>query len=120
MQRVRLFLFVEAAAFMVASIIHHGLLIAGYRHHEAAIAEGVIALVLVVGLATALIRPPATRAAALASQGFALLGTFVGICMIAIGVGPRTVPDIVYHVGIVILLVWGLIVARQARGTAAA
>lgn len=29
--------------------------------------------------------------------GFALLGTFVGVFTIAIGIGPRTVPDIVFH-----------------------
>jgi len=42
-----------------------------------------------------------------------LLGTLVGIFTIAIGVGPRTVPDIVYHVTIVIVLVSGLVVAAR-------
>jgi hypothetical protein len=45
----------------------------------------------------------------------ALLGAFVGIFTIAIGVGPRTVPDLTYHAAIVVVLVWGLIVAARVR-----
>jgi len=37
----------------------------------------------------------------------------VGIVMLVIGVGPRTIPDIAYHVVIVIVLAIGLLVARQ-------
>ncbi len=33
---------------------------------------------------------------------------------IVVGVGPRTVPDIAYHVAIVAVLVWGLVVAKRA------
>ena len=33
----------------------------------------------------------------------------------AIGVGPRTVPDIIYHVTILIVLAWGLGVTARAR-----
>jgi hypothetical protein len=35
--------------------------------------------------------------------------------MIAVGVGPRTGPDILYHIAIVAVLVWGIVVARRAR-----
>jgi hypothetical protein len=69
----------------------------------------VIAAVLLAGLACSWLRPPWTRRAGLAVQGFALLGTLVGAFTIAIGIGPRTVPDIVYHVGLLIGLGWGLI-----------
>jgi hypothetical protein len=51
----------------------------------------------------------------LAAQGFALFWTLVGIVTIAVGIGPRTAPDIVYHIGIVGVLVWGLVAARRAR-----
>ncbi len=44
----------------------------------------------------------------------ALLGTLVGIFTIAVGVGPRTVPDIAYHILIVGVLVWGLIVTQRS------
>ncbi len=74
-----------------------------------------IAVVLLVGLVLTWIRPGSTRGVGLAAQAFALLGTLVGIFTIAIGVGPRTAPDIVYHVGIVVLLVSGLVVAVRAR-----
>lgn len=60
-------------------------------------------------------RPARTRAAGLAGQGFALLGTMVGLFTIAIGVGPRTMPDVAYHLAIVAILVWGLLVAKRAR-----
>src|SRR5205809_741478 len=112
---VRLFMFFELAAFTVAALIHFGLLIDGYAHQKAGTAESVIALVLVVGLAATWIRPGSTREIGLAAQGFALLGTLVGIFTIAIGVGPRTAPDIVYHIGILVVLGSGLVVAVRAR-----
>jgi hypothetical protein len=103
----------ETATFLAASFIHSGAMIAGYEHQQARIAEGVIAIVLLVGAALTWIRPAWTRQAGLAAQGFALLGTLVGIFTIIVGVGPRTVPDIAYHLAIVVVLVWGLIFANR-------
>jgi hypothetical protein len=114
MNKIRLFLLVEAVSFATASIIHAGKLVHGYEHPRARIAEAVIALVLLGGWALTWIRPERLRAVGLAVQGFALLGTLVGVFTIAVGVGPRTLPDIVYHMGIVIVLVWGLRVAAHA------
>jgi hypothetical protein len=102
----------EAATFVAASLIHSGVMIAGYEHQKARIAEGVIATVLLVGAVLTWIRPAWTRQAGLAAQGFALLGTLVGIFTIIVGVGPRTAPDVAYHVAIVVVLVWGLIFAK--------
>jgi hypothetical protein len=48
------------------------------------------------------------------AQGFALLGTLVGIFTIIVGVGPRTTPDVIYHIAMVGLLVWGLATAARA------
>ncbi|MGH7566469.1 MAG: hypothetical protein ACREK2_06540 [Gemmatimonadota bacterium] len=101
--------------FIVASLVHAGMLVEGYEHREARIAEAVIAAVLLVALVVSRIRPARTRAAGLVGQGFALLGTLVGLFTIVVGVGPRTVPDVIYHVLIVAVLVWGLAVARRAR-----
>jgi hypothetical protein len=112
---IRLFMLVEAATFMAAASIHAGLLIDGYEHREARIAETIIALVLFAGAALTWLRPELARAAGVAAQGFALLGTLVGIFTIAIGIGPRSSLDIVYHIGIVVVLVWGLSAARRAR-----
>jgi hypothetical protein len=110
-QRIRAFLLLEAAAFVAAALAHSGVLVDGYEHREARVAESVIALVLLGGLMLTWIRPAWTREAGLAAQGFALLGTLVGVFTIVVGVGPRTAPDIVYHLGIVAVLIWGLVVA---------
>jgi hypothetical protein len=112
---IRLFMFVEAVAFLAAASTHFGLLINEYEHQKAGIAESVIAVVLLVGLALTWVRPSLTRTLGLAAQGFALFGTLVGIFTIAIGVGPRTTPDIIYHITIVIVLVSGLLVTARAR-----
>ena len=113
-----LLMLVEAATFIMAAAVHAGLLIAGYEHREARIAESVIALVLLAGAALAWIRPQSVRVAGIAAQGFALFGTLVGIFTIAIGIGPRSALDIVYHVAIVSVLAWGLVLARRTRMTA--
>jgi hypothetical protein len=113
---LRALLLAEATAFITASLIHGGYLVAGYQHRAARIAESVIGIVLVAGAALAWVRPRLTRGAALLAQGFALLGTLVGVFTIIMGVGPRTVPDIVYHIAIVILLAWGLFTAAGQRG----
>jgi hypothetical protein len=112
---IRLFVFIEGAAFIAAALTHFGLLMDGYEHQKAGTAESVIGIVLLVGLALTWIRPGSTRAVGLAVQAFALLGTLVGIFTIAIGVGPRTVPDITFHIGIVLVLAWGLIITARAR-----
>jgi hypothetical protein len=46
---LRILVLFEAATFVAASLIHSGALIAGYEHQQARIAEGVIAIVLLVG-----------------------------------------------------------------------
>jgi hypothetical protein len=112
---IRLFLLFEAATFVVASLIHHGVLIQGGEHAAAGQAESIIAGVLLAGAAASWLRPRWTRTLGLLAQGFALLGTLVGISTIVIGVGPRTIPDLIYHFGIVIVLVWGLAVAWRSR-----
>jgi hypothetical protein len=118
MNKIRVFLLVEGLSFAVASSIHAGMLVQGYEHPRARIAEGVIATVLFVSLVLTWVRPSFLRAAGLYAQGFALLGTLVGLFTIAVGVGPRTAPDIAYHIAIVIVLLWGLRVAA-ASSTAA-
>ena len=110
---IRIFLLVEAAAFLAAASIHLGFSSLGYEHREAGIAESVIAAVLLVGLVWSGLRPASTRRAGRVAQGFALFGTFVGMFTIAIGVGPRTIPDIAYHFAILAVLAWGLAVASR-------
>ncbi len=105
----------EAASFVGAALIHSGVLITGFEHERARIAEGVIAMVLLAGLVSTWIRPGQTRMVGLAAQGFALLGTLVGVVTIVVGVGPRTGPDVAYHLAILVVLASGLrYAARKA------
>jgi hypothetical protein len=115
MKHVQTFLGVEAIAFATAALVHAGILMDGYQHRQAGIAEGVIAGVLLLGLMVSLLRPRSSRVAGLAAQGFALLGTLVGITMISIGVGPQSAFDVALHVCFVTLLVTGLIVVARRR-----
>jgi hypothetical protein len=112
---VRAFLAVEAITFGAAALVHRGILVEGYRHREAFIAETVIASVLLAGLLASWLVRRRARIAGLAAQAFALLGTMIGLFTMAIGVGPRTVPDLVYHVLIVVVLIRGLVVTARAR-----
>lgn len=116
---VRTFLGVEATSFFLAAMVHAGFLIQGYEHREAMIAESVIGTVLLVGLAMTWIRSRSLSSITAGVQAFALVGTFVGIWTIVVGIGPRTLPDIVYHAVIVLVLITGLVVVWRSRGTGA-
>jgi hypothetical protein len=105
---VRLLLFLEGSAFALASVIHSGRVLQSYAHLQARNAEAVIAVVLLGALVLTGIRPRWFRRTTLYAQAFALAGTMVGIFTILVGVGPRTTPDVIYHIAIVLLLGWGL------------
>ena len=113
--RLILFLALETLLFVAASLVHAGILLAGYEHGRAATAEGVIGAVLALGLIASLMRPAPAPVLALTVQGFALLGTLVGAFTIAVGVGPQTRADIVFHAILLLVLIPGVIVAWKAR-----
>ena len=110
---IRFFLLFEAATYVGAALAHFGIFVTGYEHRAAGTAESVIAGVLLIGWVATWARPTFSRGIGLATQTFALLGTFVGLFTIVIGVGPRTVPDLAYHISIVAVLIWGLVVAKR-------
>jgi len=114
---IRLFLLVEAASYMAAASVHFGIVTQGYEHRAAGTGESVIAVALVVGLALTWTGWVSVRALGLAAQGFALFVTLIGLFTIAIGVGPRTLPDLVYHLSIVGVLIVGLVAAARAPGS---
>jgi hypothetical protein len=118
-KEVRFIMVLAAMTFFAAASIHAGFLVDGYQHREARIAETVIGAVLFAGAAAASINPRWTRAAGLFALGFALVGTLVGITTIAIGIGPRTFADITYHILIVLVLLYGLVVAYRQRSAQA-
>ena len=113
-QTIRLFLLLAGVSLLVAALVHRGVLVTGYEHREASAAETVIAGVLLLGFGLTWIWPVWIRQLGLVALGFALLGTLVGVITIAIGVGPRTVPDVAYHLAILVALAWGLVVAGRA------
>jgi hypothetical protein len=104
----------ETGTFVLAALIHRGFLFPAYQHQAASIGESVIALALLTTLLLTLIRPANTRLFGLLGQGFAFLGTLVGVFTIAIGIGPRTAPDVTYHALILAVLAWGLAVTYRA------
>jgi hypothetical protein len=114
--RLRCLVLFEALTFVAAAVIHFGGLVEGYSHQRAGTAETVIAAVLLAGLALSWAPSPGLRIAAGAAQAVAILGVLVGLFTIAIGVGPRTAPDIAYHVGILAVLMLGLLLALRIKG----
>lgn len=113
---LRSLMFFSAATFVAAAAVHFGALLEGYRHLEAARAETVIAVVLLAGLGLTWSPRGWARKAAIGTQAFAILGVLVGLFTIAVGVGPRTVLDIAYHVGILAVLGIGLGIAVRMPG----
>lgn len=108
---IRAFLAFEAIAFGVASLIHRGLLVEGFADPAASTAEGIIGVVLALGLALSFFVPGRTRLLGLLAQGFAILGTSIGVYLVIRGVGPNTVPDVIFHVGIYLVLLVGFVLA---------
>lgn len=109
MRAVRTFLVIQAAIFIFAVSVHFGLTLQGYRHAQAGTSEAVIAAVLLVGLILSWAPPPWAGRAAIAAQAFGILGVVVGLLTIAIGVGPRTVLDLMLHAVMLAALIAGLV-----------
>ena len=106
---MRLILLAEALVFALAAATHSGWTVSGYEHARAATAETVIAAILLVGFALSLLLPAHWRRIGLVAQGLALAGTLIGVLVVIIGIGPRTVPDVIYHALMLSLLISGLV-----------
>lgn len=115
MPTLRRLLVVEAVAFAAASIIHSGLLTDVSVDPGASTAEGVIATVLIAGALVAWSRPGWTWIAAASAQLFGLLGSLIGLFLVTRGVAPGTIPDVVFHIAVVVTLATGLAAAIRAR-----
>jgi hypothetical protein len=111
---VRLLLGLEGLSFGLASLIHFGVLVGGHEHTGARVPEAIIAADLLLGAALTLAWTKKTGVIAGTVQLVALLGTLVGVAMIIAGFGPRTVPDVIYHTGILVVLAWGIAVSLRA------
>ena len=96
---------------LVASAIHSGYLVEGYPHDGAALPEAVIGSVVLVGLALSWLRRPWGRRSLIGGLAFGLAGSTLGLVLVIIGVGPQSTPDVVYHIGLIVCLVAGLVAA---------
>jgi hypothetical protein len=110
---LRLLLLLEASTFVAAAVIHFGALLEGYGYREAGTAETVTAAVLLAGLALTWAPSLWPPRATVGAQAFATLGVLIGLFTTAVGVGPRTGPDVAYHVGILAVLAVGLAIALR-------
>jgi hypothetical protein len=104
-------MFVEAIAFFIASAIHSGALIDASVDPAANVAEGIIGAVLLLAAIVTTVRPSWTRVVGVLAQGFGLLGSLIGLYLAIRGVGPNTVPDVIFHVAIVAMLAIGVVAA---------
>lgn len=110
----RVFAAVAALSLFVASLIHFGYFVEGYSDRGAAVPEAVIGAVILVGLALSWTSAPWGRRALIGGLAFGLAGSTLGLVLVFVGVGPRTTPDLVYHVLLVTALVVGLFVAAKS------
>jgi hypothetical protein len=113
---IKIILAVEVIAFLAAASVHFGFFIHGYEHPKAPIAESIIAFVLLIGLIITFVKPSLMRKAGLAVQGFALLVTLIGLFTIIIGVGPQSLPDLIFHICIIFLLTCGFFFIKRTTG----
>ena len=112
--QLRLIMAVAACSLLVAAALHAGLVISG-PFNDAAMYETTIAVILLVGLGLTSIAPTGTRWISLVALAISLVGASIGLYLALRGIGPNTVPDIVYHFALVALLVIGLVVAWRVE-----
>jgi hypothetical protein len=105
---------VEGLAYAGASTVHSGVVIKGDVSTPATIAEGTIAVVLLIGAALIATRPDWTRNVALGVQAFALAGTLFGFT-INLLIPEALVADLAFHVVMGTVLVGGLVAAASHR-----
>jgi hypothetical protein len=110
---IQSFLAVQFAVFAFAAVSHFFGVFSDTSDPGAGTAESVIAAVLAAGLAMTFARAADVRSIALVAQGFALLGTLVGITLV-LTVGPTKVFDVTVHLVMLGLLISGLVVTYRA------
>jgi hypothetical protein len=111
---IRLLLLTEIIVFLAAALMHFGILVKGYEHDKARIAETIIAIILFIGLLIGYIFPARMNKSAIIVQWIALAGTIIGMFTIIIGVGPRSNPDYVFHTIMIFLLIYGLVITKRS------
>jgi hypothetical protein len=110
---IRGFLLAEIATFLILASVHFALLIGGYRHPAAAATELTVVAVLIIGLLMTWMSSNRSLRAATVAQSFATLGVLVGLLASALGVGSRTIPDLILNVFLLLTLGAGLVIVRR-------
>ncbi len=110
---IRIIILLLIIIFVLASLVHFGILIGGYEHDKARVAELIIAVILAIGFITGIINPAAAEKAARITLWIALAGTLIGLFTIIIGVGLQSSLDLVLHSVMILLLGLGLIFTKK-------
>jgi hypothetical protein len=108
----------NAALFVFGAVQHVGVVIGSFHEPRiipATIVEGICALSLVLGAAAVLGHSPAGWRMALIANLIALGGVLLGIAALAVGAGPRTASNDLYHRLMLILIGAGLLILFLAR-----
>ncbi len=90
-------------------------LVKGCEHVKAGTAESVIAFVLFHRTDPDLDSASINAIDRPGNSSLRAPGNASRIFTIVIGIGPRTIPDITYHIVIVAVLVWGLVTTSRVR-----
>ena len=116
----------EAITFLVAALLHAGLTIPlGFiqlsepRIIPAAIVEGLCGTFLAAAAYAAFARRASAWRLTLAAHAFALSGVALGTVALAVGAGPRTVGNDIYHGVVTFTLGMGMFLLQRpfARGS---
>jgi hypothetical protein len=111
----------EAVTFLFAALLHLGipLGLSEPRIIPAAIVEGLCGLFLAVSAYAVVTRTRLAWGAALAANLFAVAGVLLGITALALGVGPSTEANTIYHRVILVVLVVVLVLLATPAARAA-
>jgi hypothetical protein len=107
------YLLVEVLLFAFAALAHGGVIMQGHENTRAAAMEPALAVILGGGVIMSFVSPAQTRVVALITQGLALVGVVAGIFMVAMGLEPRTLANLVVLAIMLITVTLGLIVAKR-------
>ena len=118
---LRVLAVIEAATFVLASLLHLGIavpVLSGLGEPlmpQAGIPEGIIGVVVAIGAAALFVRTPLSWAANIATHLFAIAGVLVGMASLAAGLAVATVPNEIYHRGILVVLLVALAILVLRR-----
>jgi len=102
----------EALTFLLAGILHLGIQIPGVpepRIIPAFLVETLCGLFLGAAGLAVIIGSPRRWTVALSAHVFAILGVFLGMVELALGLGPSTDLNVIYHRTILMALLLGLV-----------